>query len=55
MEGLVEHGVRGLLVDPEDPDAMAAGIAELLADPERARAMGEAARRWVDRGAHAPR
>ncbi len=47
MEGLVEHGVRGLLVDPEDPDAMAAGIAELLADPERARAMGEAARRWV--------
>jgi glycosyltransferase involved in cell wall biosynthesis len=47
MAGLVEHGVRGLLVDPEDPDAMAAGIAELLADPERARAMGEAARRWV--------
>jgi glycosyltransferase involved in cell wall biosynthesis len=47
MEGLVEHGVRGLLVDPQDPDAMAEGIAELLADPERARAMGEAARRWV--------
>jgi glycosyltransferase involved in cell wall biosynthesis len=47
MEGLVEHGVRGLLVDPEDPDAMADGIAELLADPERAAAMGEAARRWV--------
>jgi glycosyltransferase involved in cell wall biosynthesis len=47
MEGLVEHGVRGLLVDPEDPEAMADGIAELLADPERARAMGEAARKWV--------
>jgi glycosyltransferase involved in cell wall biosynthesis len=47
MEGLVEHGVRGLLVDPGDPDAMAEGIAELLADPERARAMGEAARQWV--------
>jgi glycosyltransferase involved in cell wall biosynthesis len=47
MAGLVEHGVRGLLVDPEDPDAMADGIAELLADPERAAAMGEAARRWV--------
>ena len=47
MEGLVEHGVRGLLVDPEDPEAMADGIAELLADPDRARAMGEAARDWV--------
>ncbi|MCD2196108.1 glycosyltransferase family 4 protein [Actinomycetospora endophytica] len=47
MEALIEHGVRGLLVEPGDPDAMADAIGELLADPGRARAMGEAAREWV--------
>ncbi len=38
----VEHGVSGMIVPPEDPDALAAAIAELLADPAHARAMGTA-------------
>ena len=37
----------GLLVPPGDPDALARGLAELLADPARRRAMGEAAQRVV--------
>jgi glycosyltransferase involved in cell wall biosynthesis len=36
-----------LLVAPRDPAALAAAIDELLADPDRARAMGEAGRRRV--------
>ncbi|MFZ5850686.1 MAG: glycogen synthase [Actinomycetota bacterium] len=50
---VVEHGVTGLLVpyDPADPGAFEAGLAEavndLVADPQRARAMGEAGRRRV--------
>jgi glycosyltransferase involved in cell wall biosynthesis len=40
---LVEQGVTGLLVPPEDPAALAAAIAALRADPARAAAMGEAA------------
>lgn len=39
---VVEEGVTGLLVPPGDPARLAAAIAELLADPERARRMGEA-------------
>lgn len=46
MEALVDPS-RGILVEPEDPDALAAAIGELLDDPDRARAMGEAARAWV--------
>ncbi len=40
---LVEHGVTGLLVPPGDPDALAAAVASLLADPARAAALGAAA------------
>jgi phosphatidyl-myo-inositol dimannoside synthase len=41
----VVHGETGLVVDhPEDTDAVAAAIAEVLDHPERARAMGTAAR-----------
>jgi phosphatidyl-myo-inositol dimannoside synthase len=41
----VVHGETGLVVDhPDDVEAVAAAVAELLDHPERARAMGEAAR-----------
>lgn len=38
---------NGWLVPPEDPAALAAALAELAADPERARRRGEAARRTI--------
>jgi glycosyltransferase involved in cell wall biosynthesis len=41
---VIEHGVHGLLTEPGDAHALAGGIAELLRDPERARAMGAAGR-----------
>jgi starch synthase len=42
---VVADGVTGLLVPPADPAALADAVNELLADPERARRMGEAGRR----------
>ena len=50
-------GATGVLVPAEDASALAAAVAELLADPQRARALGEAAaarcrQRW-DRPAFA--
>lgn len=39
----VEHGVTGLLVPPDDVDAFADALRQLLLEPERARAMGRAA------------
>jgi SAM-dependent methyltransferase len=44
MREIVEHGVTGLLVPPGDPEALARAITDLLGDPERRRAMGEAGR-----------
>jgi glycosyltransferase involved in cell wall biosynthesis len=41
----VEDGVTGLLVGVRDPVALGRALLELLADPERARRMGEAGRR----------
>jgi phosphatidylinositol alpha-mannosyltransferase len=38
--GVVTHGVEGLLVRPEDPQALADALVELLRDRERSRAMG---------------
>ena len=37
----------GILVDPGDPAALAAGLEELLSDPDRARALGRAGRAAV--------
>ena len=42
---LVEDGTTGRLVAPESPSALADAIIELLTDPERARDMGDEARR----------
>jgi glycosyltransferase involved in cell wall biosynthesis len=41
----IEDGVTGFLVAPGDANALARALATLLADPERARVMGEAGRR----------
>ncbi|MBL8929680.1 MAG: glycosyltransferase [Kineosporiaceae bacterium] len=49
---LVHHGDTGLLVPPEDPQALAAALACLLDDPARARRLGAAARRLVARRYH---
>jgi starch synthase len=45
---LVEDGVTGLLVEPDDPSALAEAVTSLLADPARAEAMGMEARRRVE-------
>lgn len=44
---IVRDGETGLLVPPNDPDALAARLVELLAAPERLRRMGDAAHRHV--------
>jgi glycosyltransferase involved in cell wall biosynthesis len=49
MPEVVEDGITGLLVPPDDPEALAAALAELLEDPERARRMGAAGRERVGR------
>ncbi|MBK6687060.1 MAG: glycosyltransferase family 4 protein [Deltaproteobacteria bacterium] len=41
---VVEHGVTGLLVPPKNSPALSQALLELAAAPERAQAMGEAAR-----------
>jgi glycosyltransferase involved in cell wall biosynthesis len=44
---ILDDGVTGLVVPPADPAALCRAILSLIDDPERARAMGEAARRSV--------
>lgn len=44
---VVEDGVTGLLVPARDPAGLAGALEALAADPERARAMGDAGRRSV--------
>lgn len=45
---VVEDGTTGWLVPPEDPEALAAALAEALANPEEARRRGAAGRRRVE-------
>jgi len=45
----VEHGVTGLLVPRQDPEALAKAVVELLLDPERRERMGHAARERAER------
>jgi glycosyltransferase involved in cell wall biosynthesis len=40
MPDLIEHGVNGLLVEPQDPAALAEAVVQLLRDREGAREMG---------------
>jgi phosphatidylinositol alpha-1,6-mannosyltransferase len=44
----VREGVTGHVVDPQSPAVVARTLADLLDDPARARAMGEAGRAWVE-------
>jgi phosphatidylinositol alpha-1,6-mannosyltransferase len=44
----VQEGVTGHVVEPRSPEAVATTIADLLAEPGRARAMGTAGRAWVE-------
>ncbi len=44
LPDLVDDGVTGRLVDPQDPEGFAAAVADLLADPARAVEMGLAGR-----------
>lgn len=52
---LIEDGVHGLLVPPRRPVELAAALAELLRDPERRRALGEAGRERQRRDFDFPR
>jgi len=45
---LVEEAGAGVFAPPTDPDAIAARIRELKADPERREAMGRSGRRFVE-------
>jgi glycosyltransferase involved in cell wall biosynthesis len=44
----VVHGQTGLLVEDDRPESIAAALQMILGDPERARAMGRAARQRVE-------
>jgi glycosyltransferase involved in cell wall biosynthesis len=48
-EVIGSDGHAGRLVPPRDPQAMARAIAEVLANPEQAAAMGRAARARIER------
>ena len=47
-EELVVHGETGLLVPPDDPDALREALRGLLVDPHERERLGRAARRRVE-------
>lgn len=48
-EDIIQHGINGLLVEPEDYQGLAAALQTLLLDPELARQFGKAARTHIER------
>jgi len=48
LQTLIEDDVSGLLVPPADPEALAAGIARLMADPALRERLGRAARQRIE-------
>lgn len=44
----IKDGTTGMLVEPNDPAALAAALDRLLGSPDRRRAMGRAARTWAE-------
>jgi glycosyltransferase involved in cell wall biosynthesis len=52
-DGLVTNGVTGVVVDENDPEALAAGLAEALADPARITQMTRAAAPAITRYSYA--
>jgi glycosyltransferase involved in cell wall biosynthesis len=53
--GIVQAHACGLCVDPEDPAVIAQAIAQVLADPAAAQAMGQAGQEAVHAHYHWPR
>ena len=51
IPGVVRDGISGVLVDPDDPDALAAGLIRLLTDAELAGTMGKAGEQSLAAGA----
>jgi glycosyltransferase involved in cell wall biosynthesis len=49
----VTHRRTGLVVDPEDPEKLAAALVSLLLAPDEARQLGEAGRAYAARFSHA--
>jgi glycosyltransferase involved in cell wall biosynthesis len=47
-EDIVQHGVNGLLVEPEDHEGLAQALLILLQDPALAQAYGRAARATIE-------
>ncbi|HSJ83255.1 MAG TPA: glycosyltransferase [Acidimicrobiia bacterium] len=47
VPGIVKDGETGILVEPEDPEALAEGMLRMLADPELARRLADAASELV--------
>jgi len=48
VEDAVEHGVNGLLVDPERPEEIAEALVQVLTDDQLARRLGEQGRRRIE-------
>jgi glycosyltransferase involved in cell wall biosynthesis len=49
VPGIVKDGVTGILVEPNEPKALAAGIEKLVNDPYLAERLGQAAQDMVDK------